>query len=263
MPSAAGVHRDSTSAVDGISALLEHQRKAFLRDGPPSLRQRRTDLAKLKHAIQASANRIADVISDDFGSRSRHERLMAEVLSVCAAIRHASHHLPRWMRPKHVSVNLELRPGRARILYQPVGVVDHQPVELSISPCDNAAHLGTRSWQSGDAEAIGTNASDGTVYRHLLADLFTPEQVAPPVFVEPPASENLATCLCFRVKSAAKWGRHPVEYRTLVGVNRARPNGGAGLSSLGRVDIAEWVTRAGPRSQDKSRRSHCGPMIYE
>ena len=165
MPSAAGVHRDSTSAVDGISALLEHQRKAFLRDGPPSLRQRRTDLAKLKHAIQASANRIADVISDDFGSRSRHERLMAEVLSVCAAIRHASHHLPRWMRPKHVSVNLELRPGRARILYQPVGVVDHQPVELSISPCDDAAHLGTRSWQSGDAEAIGTNASDGTVYR--------------------------------------------------------------------------------------------------
>jgi coniferyl-aldehyde dehydrogenase len=48
------------------------------------------------------------VISEDIGSRSRHETLMAEVLTVCTSIRHASRHLPRWMSTKHVSVNLEL-----------------------------------------------------------------------------------------------------------------------------------------------------------
>jgi len=58
--------------------------------------------------VKGSANRIVDVISEDFGSRSRHETLMAEVLTVCTSIRHASRHLPRWMSTKHVSVNLEL-----------------------------------------------------------------------------------------------------------------------------------------------------------
>ena len=123
MPSLTGIRPQRAAIADGLSAVLERQRQAFLRDGPPSLKQRRADLAKLEQAAKASANRIADVISADFGSRSRHESLMAEVLTVCASIRHASHLLPYWMRSKHVSVNLELRPGRARILVQPVGVV--------------------------------------------------------------------------------------------------------------------------------------------
>jgi coniferyl-aldehyde dehydrogenase len=179
MPSVAGAHRDSTTAVDRISALLEHQRNAFLRDGPPSLRQRRTDLAKLKHAVKASANRIADVISEDFGSRSRHESLMAEVLSVCTAIRHTSHHLPRWMSPRHVSVNLELRPGRARILYQPVGVVGiispwNYPFLLAIMPLISALAAGNRVMLKPSERTPRT----AQFIADLLADLFTPEQVA-------------------------------------------------------------------------------------
>jgi coniferyl-aldehyde dehydrogenase len=136
-------------SADGISALVEHQRKAFLRHGPPSLKQRRTDLGKLKQAVKDSANRIADVISEDFGSRSRHESLMAEVMTVCASIRHASRQLPRWMSPKHVSVNLELKPGRARILYQPIGVVGiispwNYPFLLAIMPLIAALAAGNR-----------------------------------------------------------------------------------------------------------------------
>ena len=77
------------NSVRGLSAILEHQREAFLRDGPPSLEQRRADLAKLKQAVKNSADRIADVISSDFGSRSRHESSLAEVLVVCGSIRHA------------------------------------------------------------------------------------------------------------------------------------------------------------------------------
>jgi len=35
-----------------LSAILERQREAFLRDGPPSLARRRADLAKLKQAVK-------------------------------------------------------------------------------------------------------------------------------------------------------------------------------------------------------------------
>jgi hypothetical protein len=60
---------------------------------------------------QLAAVGIADVISADFGSRSRHESLMAEVLTVCASIRDALHRLPRWMRSRRVSVNDGQSPG--------------------------------------------------------------------------------------------------------------------------------------------------------
>jgi hypothetical protein len=50
-----------------LSAILQRQREAFLRDGPPSLKRRRTDLIKLRQAIKDSSDRIAEVISADFG----------------------------------------------------------------------------------------------------------------------------------------------------------------------------------------------------
>jgi coniferyl-aldehyde dehydrogenase len=37
----------------GLTATLAHQRAAFLRDGPPTLAERRRDLLKLKDAILA------------------------------------------------------------------------------------------------------------------------------------------------------------------------------------------------------------------
>jgi coniferyl-aldehyde dehydrogenase len=179
MPSLTGIRPQRAAIADGLSAVLERQRLAFLRDGPPSLKQRRADLAKLEQAAKASANRIADVISADFGSRSRHESLMAEVLTVCASIRHASHLLPYWMRSKHVSVNLELRPGRARILVQPVGVVGiiapwNYPFLLTITPLISALAAGNRVMLKPSERAPRT----AEFIADLLADLYSPEQVA-------------------------------------------------------------------------------------
>jgi coniferyl-aldehyde dehydrogenase len=179
MPSLTGIRPQRAAIADGLSAVLERQRQAFLHDGPPSLKQRRADLAKLEQAAKASANRIADVISADFGSRSRHESLMAEVLTVCASIRHASHLLPYWMRSKHVSVNLELRPGRARILVQPVGVVGiiapwNYPFLLTITPLISALAAGNRVMLKPSERAPRT----GEFIADLLADLYSPEQVA-------------------------------------------------------------------------------------
>jgi coniferyl-aldehyde dehydrogenase len=173
-----GVRTKGPSAAEWLSALLEHQREAFLRDGPPSLEQRRADLTKLKRAVKASANRIADVISADFRNRSRHESLMAEVLTVCTSIRHASRHLPRWMSPRRVSVGLELRPARARILYQPVGVVGiispwNYPFLLAIMPLIAALAAGNRVMLKPSER---TPRTAGFI-ADLLADLFPTEQV--------------------------------------------------------------------------------------
>jgi len=169
----------SAPPVDALSATLERQRKSFLRDGAPSLSRRRADLTKLTQAIKDSSDRIAGVISADFGHRSRHESLLAEVFATRAAIRHSLRHLARWMRPKRVRVSLELQRGRARILLQPLGVVGvispwNYPFQLAIMPVATALAAGNRVMLKPSELAPRT----AEFIADFLAGLFPPEQVA-------------------------------------------------------------------------------------
>jgi coniferyl-aldehyde dehydrogenase len=164
--------------VDDLFAILERQRGSFLRDGPPSLQRRRADLAKLRRAIKDSSDRIADVISADFGNRSRHETLLAEVFATRAAIRYSLRHLARWMRPKRVPVGLELQRGRARILSQPLGIVGvispwNYPFQLAIIPLAAALAAGNRVMLKPSELAPRT----AEFIADFLARLYPPEQV--------------------------------------------------------------------------------------
>ncbi|MGO8919409.1 MAG: coniferyl aldehyde dehydrogenase [Stellaceae bacterium] len=177
--SAAVLRPASSSATDELRATLERQREAFLQAEPPALAERLADLAKLKAAIRDKAETIAQVISADFGNRSRHESLIAEVFTTLGGIRHASRHLGRWMRPKRVSVGLELMPGRARILYQPRGVVGiispwNYPFQLAIMPLVAALAAGNRAMLK-PSELTPRSAE---FIAELLAGLFPSEKVA-------------------------------------------------------------------------------------
>lgn len=169
----------SSSASDELRDTLERQRAAFLKEGPPSLSDRRADLARLKAAMKENARRIADVISADFGNRSTHETLLAEVFTTLSAIRHASRHLAQWMRPKRVSVGFEFWPGRARIFYQPVGVVGiispwNYPFQLTMMPLVAALAAGNRVMLK--PSELTPRTAD--FMAEFLADLFPSEKVA-------------------------------------------------------------------------------------
>ena len=169
----------SSSASDELRATLERQRSAFLETAPPSLEERRTDLAKLGTAMRESAPRLAEAISADFGNRSRHETMLAEVFTTLAGIRHASRHLAQWMKPKRVSVSLELMPARARILYQPLGVVGiispwNYPFQLAMMPLLAALAAGNRVMLKPSELTPRT----GEFMAELLAGLFPSEKVA-------------------------------------------------------------------------------------
>jgi coniferyl-aldehyde dehydrogenase len=176
----AGVLRPaSTGAADELRATLGRQRAAFLKDGPPTLEQRRADLARLRAAVRDKADAVAEAISADFGNRSRHESLIAEIFTTLGGIRHAEKHLARWMRPKRVSVALELQPGHARILYQPLGVVGiispwNYPFQLSIMPLIAALAAGDRVMLKPSELTPRTSE----LIAEFLAGLFPSEQVA-------------------------------------------------------------------------------------
>src|SRR5262249_49324780 len=77
---------------NGLATTLARQRAAFLRDGPPSLARRRSDLMKLKDAIWTHREDFVAAINTDFGHRSRQETTLFDLASVvdginyCAAI---------------------------------------------------------------------------------------------------------------------------------------------------------------------------------
>jgi coniferyl-aldehyde dehydrogenase len=171
--------RGAAPPPDEMRATLEAQRAAFMRTGAPSLAERRGDLAKLNDALKRNVDRLAAAISADFGNRSRHETELAEAFPVQAAIRHASRHLAGWMRPKRVSVGLELMPARARILYQPVGVVGiigpwNYPFQLAIMPLIGALAAGNRIMIK-PSELTPRTAE---FLAEFLAGLFAPDKVA-------------------------------------------------------------------------------------
>jgi coniferyl-aldehyde dehydrogenase len=171
--------RGAGAASDEMRAILERQRAAFLKDGPPSLAERRADLARLKAVIGENSERIAQAIAADFGNRSRHETLLAEIFTTLSGIRHASRNLAKWMRPKRVSVGIEFMPASARILYQPVGVVGiispwNYPFQLAMMPLLAALAAGNRVMLKPSELTPRTAA----LMAELLGGLFSSNKVA-------------------------------------------------------------------------------------
>lgn len=69
-----------------MAALLGRQRSSFLKEGPPTLADRKARLKPLRSAVLAHRREVAEAISADFGHRSRHETDIMETVGVIQTI---------------------------------------------------------------------------------------------------------------------------------------------------------------------------------
>ena len=120
--------QDNPTATSDISthlaACLAMQRKAYLADPNPDFLRRKADLLALKRMVIENQEAMIAAISSDYGNRSRHETLIAEILFVLDGLQFALKHLQRWMKPQRRHVDLTSFPGaRNRVIPQPLGVV--------------------------------------------------------------------------------------------------------------------------------------------
>jgi len=132
-----------------LARLFDAQREAFACERYPTIAVRRDRLARLKDVVTKSEARFVAAIDEDFGGRSSHETRLAELYIVAAEIADAQRHLARWMRAERVATPIHLKPARARIERQPVGVVGvispwNYPVQLALSPVAGALAAGNR-----------------------------------------------------------------------------------------------------------------------
>ena len=134
-----------------LERALALQRHAYLAHPVPSLDQRVADLRTLLRFIRENREALCDAISVDYGHRSRHETLLAEIFPAIDGIDHAIRHLRGWMKPQRRGVDLRNFMGaRNRVIPQPLGVVGvivpwNFPINLSLIPLTYIFAAGNRA----------------------------------------------------------------------------------------------------------------------
>lgn len=137
------------ATAEGMAAVLERMRKKNVSAGAPDYDARMKSLDKLEKSILKHKEGIVRAISTDFGNRSRHETLLAEVLTTLNGIKHTRAHLHEWMEPEPRETWWAALPARCEILKQPLGVVGviapwNYPVNLALAPLVYALAAGNR-----------------------------------------------------------------------------------------------------------------------
>lgn len=175
------LHMDNPKTENNIKWLddiINAQRAAFMRQGAPSLRERQSDLKKLRTALIAGRKEIEDAVNTDFGHRSHYETAIIEITGVTEGIKYLHRNLRAFMRPNKRHLALHMRFGSARVEYQPLGIVGimspwNYPINLSLMPLVTAIAAGNRVMLKPSEFTPATNQ----VLETLLGEIFPKEQV--------------------------------------------------------------------------------------
>jgi len=161
-----------------IKPVFERQHAASRASPPASLQQRRQHLTQLESMLRTHAAQFIEAIHSDFCGRASTETKLLELFPALSTIAHAKRHLPRWMKPEPRPVEWPFMPGRARVHYQPLGVVGiispwNYPLLLSLSPLTDALAAGNRVMLK--PSELAPEFCD--LLRRCIADTFPPDQV--------------------------------------------------------------------------------------
>ena len=133
-----------------LQTAFDAQRKAYLAAPVPDFAQRKQDLLALKRMINENRDAIVAAISEDYGNRSRHESLFAEIITVTDGINGIIKKMKGWMKVQRRHVDIMMFPGaKNRVIPQPLGVTGliipwNFPINLSMTQITAAFAAGNR-----------------------------------------------------------------------------------------------------------------------
>src|SRR5262245_60964824 len=108
------------SATSELQQSFAKMKAAYRKEPMPSYEQRIAWLDALLTMVRKNKKQIADAISRDFGNRSQHETQLAEIFTIVTALKYIKKNLKGWMKPKSRHVMLAMKPGSAKVHYQPL-----------------------------------------------------------------------------------------------------------------------------------------------
>ncbi|MEI9884884.1 MAG: coniferyl aldehyde dehydrogenase [Rhizomicrobium sp.] len=132
--------------------ILDKQRQAHLKDGPPSAEKRLEWLDRSIALLIGHKDAITDALREDFGHRSVEASLFTDVAGSIGPLKHAKAHLKSWMKREKRKVTpaiLGLLGAKAYVEYQPKGVVGvispwNFPFNLTFTPLAGIFAAGNR-----------------------------------------------------------------------------------------------------------------------
>jgi coniferyl-aldehyde dehydrogenase len=178
MTTAAAATHTSKPATESLGATLTKMKERGRKNGAPTYDERIASLEKLERALVARKGAIADAISRDFGNRSKHETMVAELFITLSAIKHTKGHLREWMEVEEREVGFTFLPATVELRPQPVGVVGiispwNYPVQLAIVPLVQVLAAGNRAMIK-PSELVPETAA---LLHDLIAETFPEDQV--------------------------------------------------------------------------------------
>jgi coniferyl-aldehyde dehydrogenase len=173
------------AAVDAASAMrsiLERQKAAHLRDGAPSLAQRRERLDRCITLLISHRHEIEDALNTDFGSRSKDATAFTDVAGSIGPLKHARDNLARWMKPERRPTSpalLGLFGAKAEVRFQPKGVVGvispwNFPVNLTFAPLAGILAAGNRAMIKPSEFTPATS----DLMARMFGSVFSEEEIA-------------------------------------------------------------------------------------
>ena len=171
--------QDQQQALSRMQRLFASQQRAFRQQPLPSADHRIEMLKALKEALFNHQQALIEAISQDFGRRSADETRLAEILPSVEGINYVTKRIRRWMKPSKRHVGMAFQPGKAQVIYQPLGVVGvivpwNYPLYLAMGPLTAALAAGNRVLIKMSESTPAT----AEAFTRLLADVFTEDQVA-------------------------------------------------------------------------------------
>ncbi|MDP9792969.1 coniferyl-aldehyde dehydrogenase [Catenuloplanes nepalensis] len=148
MTQSTGTILDPDVSPERMREVLDAQRAAFLRDGPPSAAVRRDRIDRLSLAVLEHADELAEALMADFGNRPPATSLGSDILGALPDVAHVRDRLEEWMQPRIIEGTAE-RGTPTFVQYRPKGVVGvigpwNFPVSLVVTPAIEALAAGNR-----------------------------------------------------------------------------------------------------------------------
>jgi len=117
-------HIEQTVIEQTLHDCFQLQRKSFHQQGIETIAQRKQHLLNLKELINDHREAIIEALNRDYGNRSRHETLLAEIITVTDDINGSIKHLKQWTKVQKRHVDHSLYFGaKNRVIPQPLGVI--------------------------------------------------------------------------------------------------------------------------------------------
>lgn len=162
-----------------LRSLFDAQHRASRDDADVPIALRRDRVRRVQRLLDRRGEAIAAAVEADFGVRSAALTEVADLLVLRNLLGQLSRRLEAWSRPVRVHTPMQLKPARAFIQRQPLGVVGvispwNYPLQLSLGPAATALAAGNRVLLKPSELTPRTSA----LLAEGVAEAFAPDEFA-------------------------------------------------------------------------------------